>query len=352
MANNAPSIRERYQEHERRWLCSKAALSCNSRGRQKQEEECGIRTPYQRDRDRIIHTKSFRRLKRKTQVFICPLGDHYRTRLTHTLEVSQIARTIARALTLNEDLVEAIVMGHDLGHTPFGHAGEAVLNELLEDGFRHYLQSLRVVDVLERDGQGLNLTWEVRDGILKHSKGMGAIFSPNPEKIPATLEGQVVRISDIIAYVNHDLDDAVRSGLVVPADMPREALEVLGNSHSRRINALVTDVVSNSEQSGLEMIRMSEERLEAMMTLRTFLNDRVYRHPEPQKELRKARKILTDLYEYLLRSPEQFLPAEMLLRDPIERVAADFLAGMTDSYAIQLYTQLFVPREWMSADEG
>jgi dGTPase len=350
MAQVGISIRERYQEYERRRLCAKAALSCNTRGRLKPETECSIRTPYQRDRDRIIHTKSFRRLKRKTQVFICPLGDHYRTRLTHTLEVSQIARTIARALDLNEDLVEAIGMGHDLGHTPFGHAGEAILNQLLKDGFRHYLQSLRVVDVLERNGQGLNLTWEVRDGILKHSKGMGPIFSPNPDRIPATLEGQIVRVSDIIAYVNHDLDDAVRSGLILPAEVPQSALEVLGESHSCRINSLVTDVIGTSEQNGLEMIRMSDERLEAMMALRAFLNDRVYRHPGTQIEFQKARKILTDLYEYLLQNPDRFLPVEMLARDPIERVAADFLAGMTDTYAIQLYTDLFVPREWMSVD--
>ena len=251
----AKLIRQLTEEHEAAGLASQAVLSSQSRGRERPEPECPIRTAFQRDRDRILHSKSFRRLKHKTQVFLSPEGDHYRTRLTHTLEVTQIARTISRALNLNEDLTEAIGLGHDLGHTPFGHAGEAILNEIVPGGFRHYEQSLRVVDRLESDGQGLNLTWEVRDGILKHSKGAGAVFTHQDQGRPATLEGQAVRVSDIIAYVNHDIDDAIRSGLIQASDIPNEVTEVLGHSHSKRINTLVSDVIHATQESGRLLFR-------------------------------------------------------------------------------------------------
>src|SRR5438093_3023874 len=249
-----PTPREITEEREREWLSPRAALASASKGRETAEPQDDLRTCFQRDRDRIIHSKAFRRLKHKTQVFLSPEGDHYRTRLTHTLEVSQIARTISRALRLNEDLTEAIGLGHDLGHTPFGHAGEAILNEIAPGGFRHFEQSLRVVDLLEMEGRGLNLTWEVRDGILKHSKGTGAVFTKQDQGRPATLEGQVVRVSDIIAYVNHDVDDAIRSGLIQPSDIPKEVTEVLGESHSQRINTLVSDVIHSSLDGNLEAI--------------------------------------------------------------------------------------------------
>jgi dGTPase len=347
MLDSKRTFRERYQEFERLRLSPKAMLSAQSRGRCRPEEECALRTPFQRDRDRILHSKAFRRLKRKTQVFISPLGDHYRTRLTHTLEVAQIARTMARALQLNEDLVEAIALGHDLGHTPFGHAGEAILDKLLAEGFRHYRQSLRVVEVLECEGQGLNLTWEVRDGILKHSKGMGPIVSQNPDKIPATLEGQVVRVADVIAYVNHDLDDAVRAGLLNANEIPQPLLKALGDTHSARINTMVVDVIETSETIGLERICMSEERLASVLEMRAFLDQRVYSHANQKKEFEKAEKLLTDLFGYLIHHPEDLLAAQWLQRESVEKVAVDFLAGMTDSYAVQLYEQLFIPQAWM-----
>lgn len=351
MSELSSSIRERYQQQEDLFLCPQAIRSFRSQGRQRAEEECPVRTPFQRDRDRIVHSKSFRRLKRKTQVFFSPLGDHFRTRMTHTLEVSQIARTLARALCLNEDLVEAISLGHDLGHTPFGHAGESVLNRLYPAGFRHYQQSLRVVDKLEMEGRGLNLTWEVRDGILKHSKGMDDIFAKNPEKSPATLEGQLVRLSDILAYVNHDLDDAIRAQLIRDTDIPQEIQSSLGSTHSQRINTLVLDTIAGSEELGLQRIALTQTGLNAVLILRQFLNDRVYKHVVPQKELRKAEKILTDLFYFLVQNPQGYLSDQTCQEETVERAAVDFLAGMTDNFALTLYRHLFVPQEWRSGFE-
>lgn len=319
-----------------------AQRSAESRGREHPEEPCTLRTPFQRDRDRIVHCKSFRRLKHKTQVFISPEGDHYRTRLTHTLEVSGIARTICRALRLNEDLAEAIALGHDLGHTPFGHAGEAVLNNLLKDlgeaGFEHNAQSLRVVDVLEHDGEGLNLTWEVRDGIRWHTG----------EQLPATLEGRVARFADRIAYINHDIDDALRAGLIKPGDLPVDPVRVLGETGSDRIDTLAHDLVDTSYGSGV--IAQSAEIGEAMDELRTFLFGTVYaRSLEEAGELR-VRQLVTQLMRYFLDHPEALPSADVGGRDlgsrEIVRSATDHVAGMTDRYAQKMYMDLFVPRCW------
>jgi dGTPase len=342
----ASQIRQLLEEQEAKTLSARAAKSAQTRGREQDEPPCPIRTAFQRDRDRILHSKSFRRLKHKTQVFLSPEGDHYRTRLTHTLEVSQIARTISRALRLNEDLTEAISLGHDLGHTPFGHAGEAILNEIVPGGFRHYEQSLRVVEKLEMEGSGLNLTWEVRDGISKHSKGAGAVFTRQDTVRPATLEGQVVRVSDIIAYVNHDLDDALRSGLIQHQDIPTALLHLLGDTHSRRINILVTDVIDASLDGELESITMSATILQAMLELRQFLYRSVYALSIPKKEFLKAKKILSDLYYHALGNEELLLVKSKRDCDPPERCATDFIAGMTDRFAINLYGQLFLPKAW------
>jgi dGTPase len=339
-------IRQLTEEREAAVLAPQAVLSSRTRGREREELECPIRTAFQRDRDRILHSKSFRRLKHKTQVFLSPEGDHYRTRLTHTLEVTQIARTISRALRLNEDLTEAIGLGHDLGHTPFGHAGEAILNEIVPGGFRHYLQSLRVVDKLEADGNGLNLTGEVRDGILKHSKGAGAVFTKQDQGRPATLEGQTVRVSDIIAYVNHDVDDAIRSGLIQATDIPHEVTEVLGDSHSQRINTLVSDVIHSSLEGRLQAITMSSPTLKAMLDLRQFLYQSVYSLSIPKQEFVKAKKILNDIYYFLLDEPDEFLSRSRREGEPLEQAAADFSAGMTDRFAINLYGKLFLPKSW------
>ena len=339
-------LRKLIESREENILALQAALSSRTRGRVKKEEECPIRTAFQRDRDRILHSKAFRRLKHKTQVFLSPEGDHYRTRLTHTLEVTQIARTISRALRLNEDLTEAIGLGHDLGHTPFGHAGEAILSEIVPGGFRHYEQSLRVVEKLEANGEGLNLTWEVRDGIVKHSKGAGAVFTKQDRGRPATLEGQVVRVSDIIAYVNHDLDDAVRSGLMKPKDIPKHIIDRLGNSHSKRINTLVSNVIYSSLKQDLQAVTMDEEVLKAMLDLRQFLYQTVYELSIPQTEFLKAKKILNDVFVYVLQYPETFLPRLRSKGDSIEQMTTDFVAGMTDRYAIRLYEKLFLPKVW------
>jgi dGTPase len=339
-------IRQLLEEREGKTLSAQAAKSSESRGREQDEPPCPVRTAFQRDRDRILHSKSFRRLKHKTQVFLSPEGDHYRTRLTHTLEVSQIARTISRALRLNEDLTEAISLGHDLGHTPFGHAGETILNEIVPGGFRHYEQSLRVVEKLEMEGKGLNLTWEVRDGISKHSKGAGAVFTRQDKVRPATLEGQVVRVSDIVAYVNHDLDDAIRSGLIQPQDIPRDLIDILGDTHSRRVNTLVTDVIYASLDGSLEGITMSPTVLQAMLELRQFLYRSVYALSIPKKEFLKAKKMLSDIYYYALENQEQLLAKSKRGCDSLERCATDFIAGMTDRFAINLYGQLFLPKAW------
>jgi dGTPase len=337
------NIREQIEEIEKKTLSEKACLSFKSQGRLRPEQPHPLRTAFQRDRDRIIHCKSFRRLKHKTQVFLSPFGDHYRTRLTHTLEVSQIARTIARALRLNEDLAEAIALGHDLGHTPFGHAGEETLNELLPDGFSHYEQSLRVVDKLEYEGQGLNLTLEVRDGIVKHSKGRGEILDDDAESRPLTLEGQVVRLSDVIAYVNHDIDDALRAGIIKEENIPARITEILGKHHSTRIDRLVMDVVEASQKNGLEKIAMSRKVYKTLMELRNFLYDRVYLNAAARSDLIKTGKIIKELFEYLRQNPGDMVK-DYPEGDTLERRVADFIAGMTDSYALDMYEKIYLPR--------
>jgi dGTPase len=339
------TIREQTEEIERQILHPRACLSANSRGRQKKEKEDDIRTCYQRDRDRIIHSKAFRRLKHKTQVFLAPKGDHYRTRLTHTLEVSQIARTIARALRLNEDLTEAIALGHDLGHTPFGHAGEDILREIYPGGFRHYEQSLRVVDVLERNGQGLNLTFEVRDGIVKHSKGKGEIFSSRHRS--ESLEGQIVRVSDVIAYVNHDLDDSIRAGVLKRSGLPSEFFKV-GETHAKRIDAMVRDVINTSMEAGLEEVAMSETMKVMTYSLRDFLYKNVYESGISKEEFQKARKVLLDLYNYYMEHTDEVFrefPKESI--DRKDRLVCDFIAGMTDRFALIMYEKLFLPQPWL-----
>lgn len=341
------TIREQTENIEKQILHPNACLSSKSRGRARPEKEDDVRTCFQRDRDRIIHSKAFRRLKHKTQVFLAPKGDHYRTRLTHVLEVSQIARTIARALRLNEDLVEAISLGHDLGHTPFGHAGEAILREIHPGGFDHYKQSLRVVDFLEKNGQGLNLTYEVRDGIVKHSKGKGLIISDNPKDKPATLEGQVVRIADIIAYVNHDLDDAIRAGVIKRTDVPKEIVKVIGETYSKKIDTMVRDVIKESTAIGLTNITMSEEISSVVYNLRDFLFERVYESEGIMREFNKAKGILSALYEYYLEHIDEVfkdIPPEKRLDR--HRMVCDFIAGMTDSFAFMTYERLFLPEQW------
>ncbi len=344
------TIREQLEEQEKKILSPFATLSSKSRGRLTMEEECPLRPAFQHDRDRIIHSKSFRRLKHKTQVFLAPTGDHYRTRLTHTLEVAQIARTISKALRLNEDLTEAIALGHDLGHTPFGHAGEETLNEILPGGFNHSEQSLRVVDLLEKDGRGLNLTFEVRDGILKHTKGKGEILCQDSALMASTLEGQVVRLADIIAYINHDIDDAMRGGVISLNDIPEDCLRRLGESHSKRINTMVNDIVSETLKAGGGRLSISEEILSAMWDLREFLWERVYENETVHADFHKAAKILRELYHYLMDYPEIFMTLieRESLYDTLERCVIDFLAGMTDRYAFNLYEKLFLPLPWMA----
>lgn len=339
------SIREKLEEIEKKTLSDKACLTSQTRGRERPEAPHPFRTAFQRDRDRIIHSKSFRRLKHKTQVFLAPFGDHYRTRLTHTLEVSQIARTIAKALLLNEDLTEAIALGHDLGHTPFGHAGEETLAELLPEGFSHYEQSLRVVEKLEYEGKGLNLTFEVRDGIYKHSKGRGDILEEEKDSMPLTLEGQVLRVSDVIAYVNHDIDDALRAGIIKEKDIPPRLIEIFGKWFASRIDKMVENVVEISLREELKKIAMSKEILKGIIELRDFLYERVYFSPDSRGELEKTKKILSDLYEYLLKNPGDYIkpyPAG----DPLEKRVGDFIAGMTDRYALGLYEKIFFPHSW------
>ncbi|MDH5706415.1 MAG: deoxyguanosinetriphosphate triphosphohydrolase [Candidatus Aminicenantes bacterium] len=339
------SIREKLEKREEQTLSSKACLSSKSKGRERPESPHPLRTAFQRDRDRILHCKSFRRLKHKTQVFLAPFGDHYRTRLTHTLEVSQIARTIAKALQLNEDLTEAIALGHDLGHTPFGHAGEETLAKLIPGGFTHYEQSLRVVEKLEYEGKGLNLTYEVRDGIFKHSKGRGDILDEVKKNMPETLEGQVVRVSDVIAYVNHDIDDAIRAEVIKEKDIPPRLVRVFGKWYASRIDRMVEDVVDASLKAGLEKIALSEEIKRAVMELRDFLYEKVYFNPQSRDELEKTEKILTELYGYLLKNPENYIKPYPE-GDSLEKRVGDFIAGMTDRYALNLFEQIFFPRSW------
>jgi dGTPase len=342
------SIREELERREREILAPAAAKSADSKGRLRPEAEDPIRPSFQRDRDRVIHTKAFRRLKHKTQVFFAPAGDHYRTRLTHTLEVAQIARTIAKVLRLHEELTEAIALGHDLGHTPFGHAGERVLSALVPGGFNHYEQSLRIVDVLENDRHGLNLTWEVRDGIARHSKGKSGLpVGAPPEHRASTIEGQVARVADIIAYVNHDLDDAVRAGLLTISQLPPGLAESLGNSSSERIGRMVTDVVHETLAGGLSEIRMSDRVLEAMLQLRSFLFNAVYENEAATAEFSKAEGILGGLWEKVQQRPKEFLDQRTIDAEGLDVAAQDFVAGMTDRYAVSLYEQLFIPKPWV-----
>ncbi len=347
------TIREQLEQRERDILAPQASKSADSRGRLRPEAEDPIRPAFQRDRDRVIHCKAFRRLKHKTQVFFAPTGDHYRTRLTHTLEVSQIARSIAKVLRLNEELTEAIALGHDLGHTPFGHAGERVLNDLIPGGFNHYEQSLRIVDVLENDGHGLNLSWEVRDGIARHSKGKsGMPVGADLEHRASTIEGQIARVADIIAYVNHDIDDAVRAGLLQEADLPPSRVEILGRSSSERIGRMVTDVVLQTLDGGMTEIRMSASILEATVGLRSFLFEAVYENEVATAEFTKAAGILGGLWEKVRREPGKYLDAGTIATEGLDAAAKDFLAGMTDRYAVALYEQLFIPKPWVSVRPG
>ncbi len=338
------NIRQRVEEREEA-LSPHAIKSLQSRGRLRYEEPCPIRTAFQHDRDRIIHSKAFRRLKHKTQVFIAPLGDHYVTRLTHTLEVSQLARTIARALNLNEDLAEAISLGHDLGHTPFGHVGEEVLNELYHSGFRHNEQSRRVVELLEKDGQGLNLTWEVRNGIVAHSKPEEDIFGKRRRKV-ATLEGEVCRIADAIAYINHDVVDGIRAGIITEDDLPLSAVIVLGRFHSQRIDTMVCDIIFNSwaatgsDTTTKPTIRMSYKVAEASNELRQFLFERVYYVQSAQQEAEKAREVVRELYQYFVKHQDKLPPEYRLYSDETERRVVDYIAGMTDQYATRLAKEL------------
>jgi dGTPase len=341
------TLREQLEAREREILAPQAAKSADSRGRLRDEREDDVRPAFQRDRDRIIHCKAFRRLKHKTQVFFAPTGDHYRTRLTHTLEVSQIARTIAKVLRLHEELTEAIALGHDLGHTPFGHAGERVIDSLMPGGFNHYEQSLRIVDRLENDGAGLNLTWEVRDGIAKHSKGKsGAPVRMAPNLRSSTIEGQIMRVADLIAYVNHDIDDATRAGLLEAKDLPAGPVEILGHSSSARIGSLVKDVVTETLAGGLTEIRMSDRVLDAVLALRSFLFDAVYENSIATVEFRKATGILTGLWEKVREQPATFLDTRTIEREGLDVAARDFLAGMTDRYAVGLFEQLYIPKPW------
>ena len=340
------TIRETLEQIESDTLVPRAARSAETRGRDNPEEEDDLRPSYQRDRDRIIHCKAFRRLKHKTQVFLAPEGDHFRTRLTHVLEVTQIARTIAKSLRLNEVLTEAIGLGHDLGHSAFGHAGEAALNKLVKGGFDHYRQSVRVVESLENDGRGLNLTIEVRDGILKHSKGeKGELLRRRPKSRALTLEGDIVRISDIIAYVNHDIDDGIRAGLLSESDIPKPIRDTLGRTASERIDRMVRDVIAATLACEYESISMSPEVLEALEELRRYMFENMYLIPAVRNEFEKAQRMLIALFEYVTAHPEPYL--DLARGEPVERLAIDFIAGMTDRYAINLYERLFVPRGWV-----
>ena len=332
------NIIEEQEKREHLIFSPYASFSDESRGRDRDEEPCPMRTIYQRDRDRIIHCKAFRRLKHKTQVFLAPEGDHYRTRLTHTLEVAQIARSIARALNLNEDLTEAIALGHDLGHTPFGHAGERTLNSLCPMGFAHYRQSIRVVEFLEKDGQGLNLTWEVRDGILNHRT------SGNP----STLEGKAVRLSDKIAYINHDIDDGIRAGILKESDIPSEYTDVLGNSTKERLNTMISDIIMNS--IGKNDLVMSEPVRKAMTELRKFMFESLYLNPTAKSEEAKADKLITELYRYYVANtdklPDTYKRFITEFDERPEQVVCDYIAGMSDQYSISKFQEIFVPKAW------
>jgi dGTPase len=341
------NIREELEVREREILAPQAAKAADSRGRLRPEVEDDVRPAFQRDRDRIIHCKAFRRLKHKTQVFFAPTGDHYRTRLTHTLEVSQIARTIAKVLRLHEELTEAIALGHDLGHTPFGHAGERVIDALMPKGFNHYEQSLRIVDSLENNGSGLNLSWEVRDGIAKHSKGKsGAPVGMSAELRSSTIEGQIMRVADLIASVNHDIDDAVRAEILRVDDLPAGPVAVLGGSSSSRIGTLVKDVVTETMAGGLTEIRMSAGVLDALLTLRSFLFESVYENQTATAEFKKASDILSGLWDKIRERPHEFLDQRTIEAEGLDTATCDFVAGMTDRYAVRLFEQLYIPKPW------
>jgi dGTPase len=346
------TIREDFEKREATFISDFGTLASASKGRQRKEEPCPVRTIFQQDRDRIVFSNAFRRLKHKTQVFLSPLGDHYRTRLTHTLEVAEVTRTISRALRLNEDLAEAIALGHDLGHTPFGHSGETALKEIYSPGFRHAEQSLRVVDVLERNGSGLNLSWEVRDGILKHSKGFGDIIPADPGKMAATLEGRIVRFADIIAYLNHDLDDAIRSGVISNDQLPESCTTVLGKTHAQRSTTMILDLIySSREVRGKLELSFSREMFNAMTELRQFLYENVYRSAPVHAEFIKGKKIISEIFVHFTNHPGQLREklaglemASAYYNDaPNERIICDYIASMTDRYLLNLYTEIFIP---------
>ena len=344
MGTEATQVRDLFLARERESLSPVATRSDASRGRDTPMTPCPVRTEFQRDRDRIIHCQSFRRLMYKTQVFLAPAGDHYRTRLTHTLEVTQIARTLARALRLNEDLTEAAALGHDLGHTPFGHAGENALRTCYDPEFAHYRQSLRVVEILEKDGKGLNLTWEVRDAIVNHTGSA----------VAATPEGQIIKFADRIAYINHDIDDAIRAGILTEAHLPRDLVEILGDTHSRRINTMVNAVIAASADSAT--ISMPADIQNATDRLRNFLYEHVYYNPRAKGEEQKSKELVYALFDFYVKNPDR-LPARYLRRigsaegETVERGVADFISGMTDRYAIETYEELFVPRVWRGVNE-
>ena len=346
------TLREEFERRETNFISPFGCLSSATQGRSQPEPPCPIRTAFQVDKDRILFSNAFRRLKHKTQVFLNPLGDEYRTRLTHTLEVAQIARTIARAMFLNEDLAEAIALGHDLGHTPFGHGGETVLKEIFSSGFSHQAQSLRVVQILENFGKGLNLTKEVRDGILRHSKGYGKIMPDDPRELPSTMEGRVVRVADIMAYLNHDLDDAVRSGVVTEDQIPQTCIGLLGRTHDERVTVMMTDLIAHSQpRDGRMVLDMSRRVSGAMTQLRRFLYTQVYRSPKVHQEFIKAKKIMSELYAHFMDNEihlsrelqKMRLPAVGSAKVSKQRLVCDLLACMTDSYAMALYTRTFFP---------
>jgi len=346
------SIREVFEKREKGFLSPYGCLSSETKGRQNKEEPCSIRTAFQLDRDRIVYSNAFRRLKFKTQVFLSPLGDDYRTRLTHTLEVAQIARTIARALSLNEDLTEAIALGHDLGHPPFGHSGEAALQEINLYNFFHSEQSVRIVDVLENGGKGLNLTYEVRDGILKHSKGFGNIMPTDPKDKPCTAEGEIVRIADLMAYLNHDLDDAIRSKVISLNQVPASCMKNIGDTHSKRATTMIEDIISFTKVSNKKLnFNFSDKVYSSMTTLREFLYKNVYRSEHVHKEFLKAKRVMSELYTYFLNNHnalQKELEAmgigwHIFENQSIERTVCDFVASMTDRHALNLYTKIFFP---------
>ena len=351
MTARQKTARARFQEKEKQFLSPFAVLSSRSKGRKIKERECPVRTPFQRDRDRIVHSKAFRRMKHKTQVFMSPTNDHYRTRLTHVLEVLQIARTIARALALNEDLTEAIAMGHDLGHTPFGHTGERALNSVFPGGFSHVKHSVRVVELLENNGKGLNLTYEVLDGIAKHSKGRGPI--DGGKFAPKTLEGQIVRVSDLIAYANHDIDDSIRSGIISQADLPRECVKTLGNTSSRRLDRTVRDIIEQTTKCEYEKISISPEFEQAMVEIREYLFNKVYLADEVSNEARRAENMVVTLYRHFCENKKEakqwgVKPARR--GDSHERAVCDFVAGMTDFYAADAFKKIFMPLRWRGGE--